>query len=253
MKFHVVLTPCPRRLSSNISTEFRSSCLEINKELQNTLRKLLKKNPDAHYPKIVCIFDDKSVVDLVGNIHAGDEIVVHAEGWPFAMGPNEEVPIEYSLRPLQFAALLHSSNLPDIDVNISLLACNSGTEFYGSNFAKDLSLGLNHFNYQQIKVTGYMGYIDVKSNAKFSVSSVFGRGTKGTHSNLESARIVYTNCGFESFAGRALVTSMTDFGFDWASCHIGKLLEERQFISDSKLHLRAEERPVCTLGLSGET
>lgn len=166
--------------------------------------------------------------DLRHRIVDGDELIVHGEGSPFLVGPAESGP--YTLTPFQFALLLDENKFPDLDINICLLSCNSATEYNGNNYACDTSKALNvFFRYNFICVTGYTGFIEVKSNAKFAVSSVLGRSTKGTHADLDSAKIVYKN-GRVCFRNKIMINTLSMMQFSWAQPYILQTNRERRLI-----------------------
>jgi len=225
MKYHAI--PAPRRLTKEVDRSIRHAINRLVHELIDTLAKL-KKRSDLDCPVLFYLHDHDSMSDLMHRLIAGDELIVHAEGFPFIIGPVESGP--YMLTPFQLASLLDENRLPDLDINIHLLSCNSATEYYGNNFSSDTSKALHlFFRYQSISVTGFTGFIEVKSNAKYAVSSVLGRSTKGTHSDLESAKVVYKN-GQVCFSNRILIKTLSNMSFSWAENHIKQTNLERKLI-----------------------
>ena len=152
------------------------------------------------------------------HLREDDELVIHAEGYPFIIGPLESGP--YVLTPFQLASLLNEKKLPNIKLHINLLTCNSATDYHGSNFARDLSIALHaFFRYTHITITGYTGFIEVKSNAKYAVSSVLGRSTKGTHAALDDAKRMYEN-NVQIFKGKVLIQNFSNMDITWANAFI---------------------------------
>ena len=225
MKYHAI--PTPRYLPKDTSRDVRHSVHHLTQELVSILAKLTKKDR-TNCPVLFYLHDRDSMCDLVHRLKDGDELFIHAEGNPFIIGPVESGP--YVLTPFQLASLLDENRLPDLNINILLLSCNSATDYDGHSFSFDMSKALSiFFRYRAISVTGYTGFIEVKSNAKFSVSSVLGRSTKGTHSDLDSAKIVYKN-GQVCFHNKVLIETLSMMGFDWAEPYINQTNRERRLV-----------------------
>lgn len=244
MKYHAIPTPCPRQLDAALRPDIRHAIHELNRELTNTLQKLTKKMPKQHCNQLFYLHDPRSMDHLVHRLQEEDELIIHAEGYPFIIGPLESGP--YVLTPFQLASLLNERKLPNIQLHINLLACNSATDYNGSNFARDLSIALHaFFRYRHITVTGYTGFIEVKSNAKYAVSSVLGRSTKGTHAALDDAKWMYKN-NVPIFEGRVLVTNFSDMGTAWANPFIKQTQQERRLIMSASSPSHHEIRPLAT-------
>ena len=140
-----------------------------------------------------------------------------------------------------------------MDVNIRLLSCNSATDYNGSNFACDTSNALTvFFRYRAISVTGYTGFIEVKSNAKFTVSSVLGRSTKGTHSDLDSARVVYRN-GEVCFRNKIMIKTLSMMEYSWAKGYINQTNRERKLIESVQRIAVVREPDVVRRAASQDT
>jgi hypothetical protein len=228
MKYHALPTPSPRQLDAALRPDIRHAIHELNRELTSTLQKLIKKTPRQHYNQLFYLHDPRSMDNLVHLLQEEDELVIHAEGYPFLIGPLESGP--YVLTPFQLASLLNERKLPNIKLHINLLTCNSATDYNGSNFARDLSIALHSFfRHTQITVTGYTGFIEAKSNAKYAVSSVLGRSTKGTHAALDDAKCIYEN-NVPIFTGKVLIKNFSDMGIAWADPFIKQTQQERRLI-----------------------
>jgi hypothetical protein len=243
VKYHVVPGVNSRQLPLDLDIEVKFAMKALNKELTNTLSKLVKREPGAHDFRIFHLHDSNSMSILRENLANHDEIIIHAEGYPFLIGPTESGP--YTLTPLDLARLLHREKLPDVHVTINLLSCNSATEYQGSNFAKDLSRFLHvYFQYNELIISGYTGFIEVKSNAKYAVSSVLGKSTKGTHASVDDAVMQYRNGeDVVSNAGRTvLIHSLSSIGDSWAGFYARKTLDDRQFVD----RLEQQKGPVSS-------
>lgn len=237
MKYHAI--PAPRRVTRDIDIHVRHAVNQLTQELIGILDKLTRKGV-RDCPTLFYLYDHASMSDLMHRLVDGDELIIHAEGCPFIIGPVESGP--YTLTPFQLALLLNENKLPDLDINIHLLSCNSATDYHGNNYSSDTSKALSlFFRYQHISVTGYTGFIEVKSNAKFSVSSVLGRSTKGTHSDLNDAKIVYRN-GEICFRNKTLIRSLSMMGFSWAEPYIDQTNRERRLIEALKQTSNLKEK-----------
>jgi len=229
VKYHVVPGVISRQLPLDLQFEVKSAMKDLNKELTHTLDKLAKREPGKHCPMILHLHDSQSMGILRENLVEGDEIILHAEGYPFLIGPTLFGP--YTLTPLDLAQLLHHEKLPDVSININLLSCNSATEYEGSNFAKDLSTFLHVcFHYNKLTISGYTGFVSVKSNAKYAVSSVLGNSKKGTHASLDDAVIRYMNGQVLSQGRAVLIPSLSSIGSSWAGFYTKKTIEDRKLV-----------------------
>ena len=248
MKYHAI--PAPRRLTKDIDMHVRHAVNQLKHELISILDKLSRKG-SLNYPTLFYLHDHASMSDLMHRLVDGDELIIHAEGCPFIIGPVESGP--YTLTPFQLALLLNDNKLPDLDINIHLLSCNSATDYHGNNYSSDISKALNlFFRYQHISVTGYTGFIEVKSNAKLSVSSVLGRSTKGTHSDLDDAKIVYRN-GEICFRNKTLIRSLSMMGFAWAEPYIDQTNRERRVIEVLQQASHSKEAAIVRRVASQDT
>ena len=171
--------------------------------------------------------------NLMGKLCDGDEIIVHGEGQPFILGLEE--PSNYDLHGQSFAKLLYNHRMPDIDINITLLACHSATNYAPNkgvdiNFARDMSKALSFYQYQKVTVTGYTGLIVVKNGGKYSVSSkIIEKALNGTHSSLDDARIIYRN-------GSAIITTrimadLSNIAYSWADQYIANAIAGQKCIA----------------------
>lgn len=228
LKYHFI--PRPRHLDPSLDKEARARINELTSEMETTLKKLAKKEPNQHFKKLGYLFDPENIHNLKKGLTDNDELIIHAEGYPFMISPVDESHA-YQLTPFQLAAHLDAQRFPDLNVTINLLTCNSATQYEGSNFACDLSNALHKFfRYKNLRVVGYTGFIHVKSNAKYTVSGVLGRSTKGTHASLEDATLMYHN-GAIIVQNKLLINDLSNIIFSWASPNIKQLQHERRLVA----------------------
>ena len=229
MKYHIV--PTPKRMPSEINSELRGQANELNREMVGLVKKIGKRDENT-YNELFHLFESTSLARLMRllcNPIDTDEIIIHAEGYPFMIGPSIAGG-QYSLTPFQLASYLKKNLLPEHPIIINILACNSATNFMGSNFSRDLSRALTYcFDCRNISVMGYTGYVSVKSNGKFAVSSVLGHSVKGSHAHLDDAKTIYES-GELTHQGRQLISDLSHFGFEWAHEYISQMRTEREFI-----------------------
>lgn len=233
MKYHLV--PTKKKIPSAIDFDSRVQAVSLNREMLGFLKKL-KKRDESNCDKLFYLYDDDSMQHLK-NLLAnpvdsliGDEIIIHAEGMPFIIS-SSIFGGQYAISAFALARYLKKNILSGYPISINLLSCNSATDFMDSNFARDLSRALTFcFEYPHNRVIGYTGYISVKNNAKFAVSAVLGKSVKGSHASIEDANMIYA-AGEEIHRGTQLITSLSDYGFDWAHEYITKMHIEREFVN----------------------
>ena len=242
MKYHLV--PTSRKISKEIVPNVRIEANALNREMIGLLRKLVKREENT-FNELFYLYDASSMQQLkqlLSNSSAElmDEIIIHAEGYPFMIGPSISGG-DFSISAFDLASYLKKNVLSVHPIHINLLACNSATNFRGSNFSRDLSRALTYcFNFPDINVIGYTGFVSVRNNAKFAVSSVLGRSIKGSHANLDDAKMIY-NSGEVIDCGRQLIGDLSDYGFDWAREYIEKMHTQRTFVDKAILRqTRAE-------------
>lgn len=236
MKYHVV--PTPKNLKTIIDPNLQRAVRELNREMLGSVAKLSKHGGSDTSKDLVYLFDRASINKFVSSLMDGDEIILHAEGQPFTIGPIELSP--YSLRPFQLADMLFSAGLPNATLSITLMSCNSATDFHGSNYARDLCRALYFcFQYSDITVNGYTGFINVKDNGKFSVSKRIGCcSEKKQHYSLAQAQASYHN-GVAIGEIKTVIESMSGVVFSWAELELNSLLLERQFIENKAISKQA--------------
>ena len=240
MKHHLLLSIPSRLLPAELDFADKSAVKSLNLEMKATLKKLLKNKKEHHDPELYYLFCARSLFNLILKINHDDEIIIHGEGYPFLVGPNELGP--YTVTAKHLAELIATAMIPDMNLRIQLLTCNSATSYEGSNFARDLSSALYYFyGYKNISVSGYTGFIEVKSNAKYTVTSTLsGRLTKGTHASLSDAVRTYKNGLLIQEGGTVLIESLSGIGDSWAGFFINKTKAEREEVTlaRSLFHLR---------------
>ena len=167
---------------------------------------------------------------MMSNLQDGDEISIHGEGHPFIIGPSCGVS-PYSLRPFELATLLVSLIPPNKGISITLMTCNSATNFHGSNYAKDLSDAFYHFfRYEDILITGFNAFVVVKKNAKFTAASKIGtKLEKGAHCSLDKAAVTYIN-GASLIKTDPIIRTMSPIAYSWADDDIRHLDAERKMV-----------------------
>jgi len=197
----------------------------FNTEMNKAIRFQHKKNKQ-NCETLFYLFDDASMRELFSGLKKGDEIILHGEGEPFILGLEEPSP--YDLHAYRLAELLNDYQLPDEEIGISLLSCNSGLTWedpekgVNCNFARDLSRALHiAFGYSHVTVTGYKGYIVVKDGGKFSVCGAEKRkpSSNAPHASLEDANIKYENGYIMSETPRK-IGDLSNVAFSWASTYI---------------------------------
>ena len=96
-----------------------------------------------------------------------------------------------------------------------------------------MSKALQFFGYNSLSVAGYTGFVVVKNGGKYSVSSTINESTKGTHSSLDDAKMVYKN-GKEVIKGRIMTTNLSNIVFSWGGKYIAKAILGQKIISNSE-------------------
>ena len=235
MKRHLLLSMPSRLLPVDLPVVDKDAVKALNNEMTATLVKLLKKKQECHDPEMYYLHHSCSLEHLGSQVHDGDEIIIHGEGYPFLVGPNELGPFTVTAKHL--ADIINTAKIPDLNLNLQLLTCNSATSYENSNFARDLSRALYYcYDYKNISVTGYTGFIESKSNAKYTVASTLsGRLTKGTHASLSKAAKTYKNGRLIDAGGIVLIESLSDIGDSWAGFFISKTKAEREEVKLARL------------------
>lgn len=241
MKYHVI--PTPKQVKTINDPRVRNAVKALSQEMNNSIKYMFKRDRQDTFGSMVYLFDEKEISTVLPKLNDSDSLIFHAEGQPFTIGPIELSP--YSLRPFCLAEMLINNGMPDKPIHIELMSCNSATAFQGSNYAKDLSNALCfYFDLPDIEVTGYTGYINVKKNGKFSVSSQIGQYSgKNTHYSLERARATYINGELKEKISPVIQT-MSDVAFSWAENDLQQLMLERRQVQ------RAKDRAVSLRQLS---
>lgn len=187
--FETVVKENSENISDNKLRAIRDNALTMKAKLVNDLtpkNKLNKKNNKQSSNSIYYLFDDSSngLPKLMEQLKTGDKLVIHGEGEPFVLGLT--VPSCFDTHGRSLAELLKQAGLPDLDISIQLLACNSAVDFpmysdtqeqiVNINFARDMARALHfEFNKTQVKVIGYTGYVSEKEKkGGFGVSSELG-------------------------------------------------------------------------------
>ena len=132
MKYHII--PAPKKLTESEikNIPLRYAFNELNNELVKTIGKFSKKEHGLHCKELFHLYDEECMKKLIGRLNDGDELIIHGEGQPFVIGLNE--PSAYDLSPYILAKLLKSYEMPDLAININLLACYSATQYQELNF-----------------------------------------------------------------------------------------------------------------------
>lgn len=239
MKYHVVPMQKSTKQNRELTPMVRKTAAGLENEAFKSIKSLTKKEADQ---VLYYLADEESMHGLMKKLNDGDELILHGEGQAFVIGLEE--PSNFDLNPFSLAKYLYQANMPDINMNIRLLACHSATTYAPSddittdlNFARDTSKSLRqHFKYEHITVTGYTGFIVVKNSGKYSVSSVLDGATtktdkKRTHGSLEQASMVYKRGELIS-KGVILSENYSNMAFDWAKPYITAY--KQSFFSDKK-------------------
>lgn len=231
MKYHVLVAPERLTTEELKIHKLRGVFNEENTAYQNAVDKLAKTEKGNNDRNYYYLYDERSMKALAKKLKDGDEIVLHGEGQPFIIGLPE--PSQYDLTGFKLAKLLKAYNIPDYKIDINLLACHSASQYKDMNFAKDTSEALAHvFHYKNTTVSGYTGYVRVKAAGKYSVSSALDRDHRGTHSDLESAKLTYGN-GELMKKGRVL-SDLSEISFDWAKKYIEKTHRAKEVVKFAK-------------------
>jgi hypothetical protein len=237
MKYHVVPMQKSTKRNRALTPMIRKTAAGLENEAVKSIKALTKEETSQ---TLYYLADEKSMLSLMKKINNDDELILHGEGQAFVIGLEE--PSDFDLNPFSLAKYLYQADMPDININIRLLACHSATTYAPSedkatdlNFARDTSKSLGqHFKYEHITVTGYTGFIVVKNSGKYSVSSVID-GTKTdkkrTHGSLEQASMVYKSGELIS-KGVILSENYSDMAFGWAKPYITAY--KQFFFSDKK-------------------
>ncbi|KTD40526.1 hypothetical protein [Legionella parisiensis] len=250
MKYH--LLPIPKKLThqENNNSQLKFAFLDAKRELKNSLTKLCRKEKGEHSNEIFYLYDKENMQKLIKQLNDGDEIVLHGEGQPFLIGL--EQPSDYDLTPFKLAKLLAKNNLPDIDININLLACFSATQYHELNFAHDTSDALFAiFKYEKPRVTGYTGMIKVSGNAKFSVTTEMEKDKRGSHGSLKDACLVYRN-GQLIKKGRILGDN-SHIAYSWAAVYIERARKQNAIVAFAKENNDSHAKAKITRSKSFES
>ena len=241
MKYHLLLSLPPRAFPEYLDFSVKSAMKALNVEMTSTLKKLLKKEHGQHCSTLFHLYSEDSMEQLKKQLKEHDEILIHGEGYPFLIGPTELGP--YTITAKELAMRLYVANTPDLHIHIKLLTCNSATMYEGSNFARDVSRALTFcFHYNNVSVSGYTGFIEVKSNAKYTVtSSLSGRLSKGEHASLDDAVQTYKNGILLHTGGTVLIKSLSSVGSSWAGFFIQKTMNERREVT----RIESNDYEVC--------
>ena len=245
MKYHLLPTPNKFALQNidGLSKIIKQSAADLILETVLAVKKMCKREPNNCSPNIYYLYDEQSMDDLMGKLQADDEIILHGEGQPFVIGLDRPSP--FDIHGQSLAKLFKANKMPDIQINIILLSCLSASTYAPSvdiniNFARDMSKALSSFGYQNVKVTGYTGFVVVKNGGKYSVSSILEKSTTGTHASLKNAQMVYLN-GDAVIEGRILTTNISEIVYGWAQDYIEKaILGQQETLMNQQLK---EEQP----------
>jgi len=230
MKYHLLPIENPRNRQKIVTDkEVCDAAKELLGLVSIAITKTNKREQSSSFKEPFFLYDQKSMTTLMSMIENGDEIILHGEGQPFVIGL--EVPCEqYDLNAYKLASLLERYGMPDRNISINLLSCNSGLDYKDAdkkidiNFTRDMSRALHFlFDYNNISVIGYTGFIVDKEKAgKYSVSSGIDndKGKRSTHASLEEASVEYKQ-NVEVKTGRVL-GNLANIAFSWASPYILK-------------------------------
>lgn len=197
MIYHAVPMPRPSSLPTYIHGFARREIRDLNTEMIKTVAKLSGESPN-HHSELIYLFDNDAAEHLE-RIKDGDALVIHAEGNPFIISPGF-CNTPYTLTAGQLAEHLKNNSLPNVEVTIKILACNSGTQVESKTFAQDLSQALCYLHgIKRPIIEGYNGFIIVKKNSKYSATSIAqNSGTrvsksisKGTHAKVDEVSCSY--------------------------------------------------------------
>ena len=216
MKYHLLLSSCTYA-SSSVSEGCRIEANELRQEMIKTLPKLRKKDA-SNCIQLYYLRDRSSMDELFKLLRPSDSIVVHSEGFPFYIGFLHTSP--YNVTAFEFVELLVSQGMPNIELNIDLLSCNTATNFKGLNFACDTSTAFAVSGYTDVIVSGYTGYVVVKNNAKYTIAANDLNGKK-LHCPLEHAKSSF-KAGQVSASPLKLMCNFENIVFKWGSDYINK-------------------------------
>ncbi|PJD96047.1 MAG: hypothetical protein CK426_06315 [Legionella sp.] len=250
-QYHLLLTENPKTQNKVVTARDEATLHKVYKEINQSTQKLsqsLAKKNKKSKTELYYLYETKSIETLGQQLKDGDEILVHAEGFPFCIGLSE--PSSYDLSAYTFATYIGDHNFipKDKSITLSLLSCNSASLFISAKhnnmpfqFAKDLSKGLSVlYNYHNLFVKGYTGLVVDKGNGKYSVASCLDEDRdqlkiKQTHASLQDAEEIYKN-GEVVTAAKKIVAELTVYE-DWATPYIAKAKEGNDLIykDDTKL------------------
>jgi hypothetical protein len=240
MKYH--LLPISRNLTPDELKDktLRNDFNALKKEMTDTVKKLDKKEKGMHYKELFYLEDQDSIALLISKLVDGDEIVLHGEGNPFVIGLNHAS--RFDLSPFRLAEKLATNNLPDIAININLLACDSAVPYREFNYVRDSAAALGiFFDYKNPNFIGYTGMIKVNSNGKYSVSSSHGKCTKGTHARLEDAAVIYN--GERLVKQGRMLSDFTEKDFQFALSYMNESQKGHQKVAQAKAAKEMAQMP----------
>ena len=153
MKYHVVPMKKSTKHDRALDSMIRKTAASLENEAVKSIKNKTKEDTSR---ALYYLSDEESMHTLMKKMNAGDEIILHGEGQAFVIGLEE--PSDFDLNPVSLANRLYQANMPDIKINITLLACHSATPYAPPedkttdlNFARDTSKALHHhFKYEHI-------------------------------------------------------------------------------------------------------
>lgn len=269
MIYHAVPMPHPSNVLTHIDGFARREMRELNAEMLKSVTKLSNKS-SVHSPELIYLFNT-DVDNKLAGIRPGDTLIIHAEGNPFIISPGfSDTP--YCLTAGELAEHLVNNKLPNTEMSIKILACNSGTQVEGKTFAQDLSQVLYYLhNLKKIIVEGYNGFIIVKKNSKYSASSISNNSSstnytsrvpktisKGTHASLDEVSCCYKKGCLLIEPQKPLIANTNnpycylDSGNKADLLYLEKTYEYRNYVSIKKslkklLKAPAEEPELCNI------
>jgi len=122
MKYHVVPMQEETKHDRSLESMIRKTAASLESEALKSIKASTKEstNPTLYY-----LYTEKSMQTLMAKINDYDDIILHGEGQPFVIGLAEES--KFDLHPVKLAQLLLDAEMPDYNINITLLACHSAS------------------------------------------------------------------------------------------------------------------------------